>query len=107
MSWFYLAAAILLEVAGTSAMKLSNGFTRLLPTVLMAVFYALCFTFLAQALKRIDVSVAYAIWSGLGTAVLAAIGVLWFQEPVSALKVGSLGLIILGVVGLNLSGVGH
>jgi small multidrug resistance pump len=59
------------------------------------------------ALKKIDVSVAYAVWSGVGTALIATIGVLWFKEPATALKLISLGLTIIGVVGLNLSGGGH
>jgi len=59
------------------------------------------------ALKKIDVSVAYAIWAGIGTALIVAVGVLWFKEPVTALKIISLGLIIIGVIGLNLSGGAH
>jgi small multidrug resistance pump len=62
---------------------------------------------LTLALKRIDVSVAYAVWSGVGTALIATIGVLWFKEPATALKLVSLGLIILGVIGLNMSGGTH
>ena len=104
MHWLYLALAILLEVAGTTSMKLSEGFTRLVPTVLLVVFYALSFSLMTLALKRIDVGVAYAIWSGIGTALIAGIGIVWFQEPATAVKMVSLGLIIAGVVGLNLSG---
>jgi small multidrug resistance pump len=58
------------------------------------------------ALKRINISVAYAIWSGIGTAIITTIGILWFKEPVNALKLISIALIIIGLVGLNLSG-GH
>ncbi len=104
MSWLYLALAILLEVAGTTSMKLSEGFTRLVPTVLLVVFYALSFSLMTLALKRIDVSIAYAIWSGVGTALIAGIGIIWFREPATVVKMVSLGLIIAGVVGLNLSG---
>jgi small multidrug resistance pump len=107
MSWVYLLAAILLEVSGTTCMKLSEGFTRWMPAVLMFVLYGLSFTSLTFALKRIDVSVAYAIWSGFGTALIAMVGVLWFREPATAIKIISLGLIIIGVVGLNLSGGVH
>lgn len=63
--------------------------------------------FLTLCLKKIDVSVAYAVWAGLGTALIAIIGILWFKEPLGALKVISLVLIVGGVVGLNLSGVAH
>lgn len=107
MNWLYLIAAILLEVSGTTCMKLSEGFTRWTPAVWMFILYGLSFTSLAFALKRVDVSVAYAIWSGVGTALIATIGVLWFREPVTVLKVFSIGLVIAGVVGLNLSGGGH
>ena len=104
MHWFYLALAILLEVAGTTSMKQSEGFTRLVPTVLLVVFYALSFGLMTLAIKRIDVGVAYAIWSGIGTALIAGIGIIWFREPATVVKFVSLGLIIAGVVGLNLSG---
>lgn len=107
MTWIFLVLAILLEVAGTTCMKLSDGFTKMVPSVLLFVFYTLSFGMLTLALKRIDVSVAYAVWSGVGTALIATIGVLWFKEPMTALKLISLALIIIGVIGLNLSGGAH
>ena len=100
MSWLLLA--IVLEVCGTTSMKLSEGFAKLLPSILIFVFYGLSFASLTIALKSIDVSIAYAVWSGVGTALIAAIGILWFKEPSGALKLASLALIIIGVVGLNL-----
>jgi small multidrug resistance pump len=105
MYWIYLIIAILTEVAGTTALKLSQGLTKIIPAIAMAIFYIVSFIFLAFALKKIEVGTAYAIWSGIGTALIALIGFLWFQESLDTLKVVSLGLIILGVVGLNLSGV--
>lgn len=107
MMWTYLVLAILLEVSGTTCMKLSEGFTKTVPSILLFVFYSLSFGMLTLALKRIDVSVAYAVWSGVGTALIATIGVLWFKEPITALKLISLALIIGGVVGLNLGGGTH
>jgi small multidrug resistance pump len=107
MIWLYLVLAILLEVSGTTCMKLSQGFTKMVPSVLLFVFYTLSMGMLTLALKKIDVSLAYAVWSGVGTALIATIGVLWFKEPVTALKLISIGLIIIGVVGLNLSGGAH
>ncbi len=107
MTWVYLILAILLEVSGTTCMKLSEGFTKLVPSIWLFVFYTLSLGMLTLALKRIDVSVAYAVWSGVGTALIATIGVLWFKEPATALKLVSLALIIAGVVGLNLSGGAH
>lgn len=106
-SWLYLIGAIVLEVAGTTCMKLSEGFAKLVPSILIFVFYALSFTALTIALKTIDVSVVYAIWSGIGTALIATIGILYFKESVTILKFASIGLIIIGVVGLNLSGMKH
>jgi small multidrug resistance pump len=107
MEWFILMTAILLEIGGTTSMKLSRGFTRLAPTLSMLVFYAAGFALLTLALRKIDIGVAYAIWSGVGTALIALIGVIYFREPVSPLKILSLGLIVLGVVGLKLSGGSH
>ena len=107
MSWLYLVLAIVFEVSGTTAMKLSQGFTQTLPSVLMFVFYALSLSALTLALKTIDVSVAYAVWSGLGTALIASVGVLWMKESLNTLKVVSLMLIIIGVIGLHFSGGEH
>lgn len=100
--WLCLAGAILLEVAGTTSMKLSQGFSRPLPSVLLFVFYGLSFALMTVAVKRIDMSVSYAIWSGIGTALIALIGYGWFREPMSALRIGSMLLIVVGVIGLNL-----
>ena len=105
--WLILAGAIVLEVSGTVSMKLSDGFTRLLPSVLIFVFYAASFAVLTLALKKIDVSVAYAVWAGAGTALIAVVGMLFFKEPPTLLKLVSLLLIIAGVVLLNLDEVRH
>ncbi len=84
-------------------MKLSLGFTKLVPSILIFVFYAASFAVLTLALKEIQLSLAYAIWSGIGTVLIVIIGILYFHEPVTALKIISISLIIAGVVGLNLS----
>ena len=107
MYWVVLLVAIVLEVCGTTCMKLSDGFTRLGYSAALFVFYLLSLTALTFALKRIEVSVAYAVWSGVGTALIALIGMTYFREPVNATKIVSLGLIIAGVVGLNLAGAAH
>lgn len=107
MSWLFLVLAILFEVAGTTCMKLAEGFTKLTPSIGVGVFYALSLGMLTLALKRIDLSVAYAIWAGLGMATVAIIGFVFFREPVTAVKLGSILLIVLGVVGLNLTGAAH
>ena len=106
MHWLYLALAICLEVGGTTCMKLSEGFSKLTPSVLLFVLYVLSVVALVFALKRIDVSVAYAVWAGLGVVLIAAIGFLYFKEPVSTLRLASIGLIVVGVVGLYVSGMG-
>jgi len=103
MHWFYLILAILFEVAGTTSMKVSEGFTKVVPSVMMFIFYILSLTALTFALKKIEMSTAYAIWGGLGTALITIIGIVFFSETVSLLKVGSILLIIVGVVGLHLS----
>jgi small multidrug resistance pump len=107
MSWVYLILAIVLEVASTTCMKLSLGFTKILPSILIFVFSGLSFVFLTLSLRKIEISLTYAVWSGIGTALIALIGVVMFKESISTLKILSLGLIILGVVGLNLDKNGY
>lgn len=102
LTLFYLVMAILFEVVGTTSMKLSYGFTKLGPSILLFIFYFLSFTFLTLSLKRLDVSLAYAIWSGLGTLLIALIGTFYFHEPMTMIKCVSLLFIIVGVVGLKL-----
>ncbi|MEC2074646.1 multidrug efflux SMR transporter [Metabacillus fastidiosus] len=104
MAWVYLCIAILLEVAGTISMKSSEGFTRLLPSILLIIFYIGSLSFLTLALKMIDVSVAYAIWSGMGILVITFIGVFYFNESFNVLKIVSIILIIIGVTTLNFAG---
>ena len=102
-AWLLLFFAIAMEVSGTTCMKLSQGFTQLWPSILVFVFYAFSFTASTFALKTIDVSIAYAVWMALGTAIIAVIGMVWFHEPLSLLKVIALLTIMTGVVLLNLS----
>jgi small multidrug resistance pump len=106
MHWYFLAAAIVFEVAGSTSMKLSQGLSKLGPTLMMFAFYGVAFACNAMALKRLDLSVTYAIWSGMGTALVALIGMTWFQEPVTVLRTASILLIVCGVVGLALSARG-
>jgi small multidrug resistance pump len=101
MAWVYLCVAILLEVAGTTSMKLSDGFTRPLPSFLILVFYCGSLVFLTLALKSIDISVAYAVWSGMGIFIITLIGVFYFGERMTLLKIVALVFIIVGVTVLN------
>jgi small multidrug resistance pump len=107
MGWIMLTFAIVLEVAGTTNMKLSEGFSNLVPSMLVIFFYALSIIALTFAVNRLDVSVAYAVWSGMGTALVAMIGLWFFRESVTSVKVVALGLIIVGVVMLHLTDESH
>ncbi len=99
-----LVAAIVLEVLGTTCMKLSDGFARPGWAIAMLVLYIGSLNCLTFAVKTFDISVAYAIWAGLGTALIAVIGIAFFKEPASALKIASIILVIVGVAGLHLAG---
>jgi small multidrug resistance pump len=107
MGWILLTFAIVLEVAGTTNMKLSEGFSNLVPSVLVIFFYALSIIALTFAVNRLDVSAAYAVWSGMGTALVAMIGLWFFQESVTSIMVVALGFIIVGVVMLHLTSESH
>ncbi len=103
MSWVYLIFAIIFETLGTTALKMSNGFSVLLPSIVTIITYILCFLFLSFALKTIDVSVAYAIWGAFGILLISAIGMIFFNESVSFIKITSILLIVLGTIGLKLA----
>src|SRR3954468_24798615 len=101
-----LSFAIVSEVAATIALRFSDGFSRPGPVAIVVIGYGISFWLLALVLREMSIGATYAVWSAVGTALIAAIGVFAFGEPATALKLASLGLIILGVVGLNLAG-GH
>ena len=103
MPWLLLFVAMLFEVAGITSMKLSRGFAELIPSIAVPVFYVLSAAAVILALKRLDLSVTYAIWSGVGTALAALIGIAYFREPFTLFKLASIGLVVLGVVGLSLA----
>lgn len=98
-----LALAIVTEVFGTVMLRLSDGMSKLPPTVAMAIGYVVSIYLLGQVLKQLHIGFAYAIWAGAGTALIAAIGVAVWDEPVTALKAASLVAVIAGLIGLNLS----
>ena len=104
MSWVVLLVAIVCEVGGTLTLKFTEGMTLLWPTVLMFALYLCSLWGLNVAVVKIPVGTAYAVWSALGTLLVAAIGVVWLKEPVTLLRAGSALLIIVGVAGLYLSG---
>ncbi|MNI26840.1 Quaternary ammonium compound-resistance protein QacC [compost metagenome] len=107
MAYLYLALAIVGELIGTSMLKASVGFTRLMPTILTLVSFTLAFYFLSLSLKSIPLNFAYATWSGLGTVITVVISVMIWKEKINVASVLGIILIVVGVVVLNLFGPGH
>jgi small multidrug resistance pump len=103
--WLYLA--IVLEVAATVCMKLSDGCSKTIPSVFMVLLYGVSFFPTVMALRRLDVGMAYAVWSAVGTTLITIVGMVLFKEQMSPTKLTALGVIIFGVVMLNLSGNGE
>ena len=99
-----LSIAILSEVAATVSLRFAHGFTNPFPSAVVIVGYGISFWMLALVLKQLPIGLTYAVWSAAGTALIAAIGIFAFGEGATALKLASLLLIIMGVVGLNLAG---
>lgn len=106
-AWFLLVIAIVSEVIGSTGLKASSGFTKLIPSVVVVMGYASAFYFLSLALKTIPLSTAYAVWSGLGTALIAMLGWLFLKEPMNLSIAFGIILIIAGVVILNLASRAH
>ena len=102
MQWFYLAIAIASEVVATSALKAAAGFTRLVPSILVVVGYSLAFYFLSLVLNTIPLGVTYAIWSGVGIALVTVIGWTVYHQVLDLAGIIGIGLIIAGVVVLSL-----
>jgi len=104
MTTLYLVLAIAAEAGWALAMKASNGLSRPGPTAATIVLYAASLVLLAMATKKMEIGTAYAIWAGSGAALIAIAGIVWFREPASALKLVSIGVVAIGIVGLHLSG---
>lgn len=104
MPYLLLAAAIAFEVVATTFLKLSDGFTRLGPSVVVVVGYGAAFALLALALRGLDLGFAYAVWAGVGTALVALVGVAVFGDALGAARIAGILLIVSGVVVLNLGG---
>ena len=105
--WLLLACTIVSEVIGTLCLKLSDGFSKPLWIIGTAICYGLAFWGLAIVMKRIDMSITYAVWSGVGTVLTAVVGILLFKEGVSMAKLSGIGMVVGGVVLLNVSGASH
>ncbi|MFX0574797.1 DMT family transporter [Nocardia nepalensis] len=105
MTLLLLALAIASEITATVSLKVSEGFTKLVPSTIVVIGYGAAFFFLAQALKRgMPIGVAYGIWSAVGVAAIALIGVLFLDERLTLIQVGGIALVILGVLALELGG---
>ena len=109
MTYFYLAIAIVAEVIATSALKASDGFSRLLPSIVTVVGYCIAFWFLSVTMRVIPTGIVYAIWSGVGIVLISAVGWFWFKQSLDTPALIGLGLIIAGVLVINLfsKSVGH
>jgi quaternary ammonium compound-resistance protein SugE len=104
MAWFAVIVAGLLEVVFATLLKLSDNFTRLWPTVGFIVPAILSFSLLSWALKELPIGTAYAVWTGIGAAGTAALGMLVFSDPVTFARIGAIAMIVGGVILLNVAG---
>ena len=102
MAWAYLFIAGLFEVGWAIGLKYTEGFTRLVPTLLTVAAMILSLALLGLALKTLPVGSAYAVWTGIGAVGTAALGIYLFGEPATAARMASMGLIVAGIVGLKL-----
>jgi len=101
MNYLYLCLAIVFEAGWAIAMKMSGGLSRPWPTAATVVMYALSLVFLALATRKLEIGTAYAIWAGAGVSIIAAAGIVWFNEPINTPKIVSLLLIVAGIAGLQ------
>ncbi len=102
--WVFLLGAIIFEVIATTNLKLSDGFTKLVPSILVVLFYSLSFWAVALAMRTLPLGIVYPVWAGLGTALVVATGILAFHEAMTPLKVFGALVVIAGIVILNMSG---
>lgn len=103
IGYIYLLIAGLLEIVWATSLKLSEGFTRPVPAIVTAVAAGASFWFLARAMQTIPMGTAYAIWVGIGAVGVAILGMIWFAEPVNAMRIAGVALIVLGIVALKLA----
>jgi small multidrug resistance pump len=101
-AWTYLAIGIVFEVIGTTCLKLSNGFTEITWSCLCVACFVAAMYVLSLSVKTLDISIVYAIWSGVGITLISFIGVFFFQEQVTFLKFFFIALIVIGVAGLQI-----
>lgn len=107
MAWVYLVAAIAFEIVGTLSLKASEGFSKVLPSVGVAVGYVIAFILMAQAMKELQVGITYAVWSGLGIIGASVGSYLVFGESLSRMTLIGMTIVIFGIVIMNLGGASH
>jgi len=105
MKWILLSLGIIAELCGSTCMKMSKGFTKIYPSIFTFVFWAIGLTIFLFALKKFDLSFAYAIWAGLGIMGVSIIGIIFFKEPYNLFKIISILMIVAGVIILNISDI--
>lgn len=103
MNWLYLAIAGVLEVAWAIGLKYTEGWTRLVPSIITAILMIASFYFLSLAVKSLPIGTAYAIWTGIGTVGAAILGMVLFDEPKDIIRLACIALIIAGIAGLKLT----
>ena len=101
MAWVYLVIAGLLEIGWAIGLKYTEGFTRIVPSVLTVGSMVLSVTLLGLALRDLPVGTAYAIWTGIGAVGVALLGIVLFKDPATAVRLGCIGLIVVGIIGLK------
>jgi quaternary ammonium compound-resistance protein SugE len=103
MAWLYLILAGVTEVAWAIGLKQTDGWTRTWPSVITAVLMVVSFTLLSLALRALPIGTAYAVWTGIGAVGTAIVGIIFFGEPRTAIRLACIGLILLGIIGLKVS----
>jgi len=103
MAWLYLCVAGLFEIGWAIGLKYTEGFTRLVPSLLTGLCMLVSIVLLGLALRTLPVGTGYAVWTGIGAVGTAALGIWLFAEPATALRLGSIGLIVAGLIGLKLA----
>ncbi len=104
MEWFILLLAGISEVIWAVSMKVAEGFSKLLPTIITIIFYLLSALFLSLALKKLPLSTAYALWTGFGIVATTLIGIIYFNETINLIQVICIMMIVLGIIGLKALG---
>ena len=102
-AWLILLAAGLLEIFWATGLRFTDGFSRLIPSVIVLMVAWVSFYLLAVAMREIPMGTAYAVWTGIGAAGVAVLGILWFKEPASAVRLFFLAMIVIGIIGLKWS----